>query len=70
VWIAAAIGVALQPVHVAVRTAVEEVPQPRRGPGYGVRPGDAERVEPLRPCRGRERGLYGGAVLDQKSRLA
>jgi hypothetical protein len=68
--IAAAIRIALHPVHVTVSAAGEEAMEPRGGLWDGVGPGDAERVESLRSRRGRERRLYGAAVLDQKSRLA
>jgi hypothetical protein len=53
-----------------VSAAGEEAMEPRGGLWDGVGPGDAERVESLRSRRGRERRLYGAAVLDQKSRLA
>ena len=68
--IAAAIGVALHPVHVAMSAAGEEAAQPRGSLRDGIRPGNAERVESFRPCRGRERCFYGFAATGQKSRLA
>jgi hypothetical protein len=60
--IAAAIGVALHPVHVAMSAAGEEAAQPRGSLRDGIRPGNAERVESLRPRRGSERRLYGIAA--------
>jgi hypothetical protein len=42
--------------------AGEEAAQPRGSLRDGIRPGNAERVESLRPRRGSERRLYGIAA--------